>query len=40
MPNFISENQIKQAILQKLDKQFGYDLLNCSTVSPDDLNDG
>lgn len=40
MPNFISEDQIEQAILQKLEQQFGYELLNCSTVSPDDLNDG
>jgi type I restriction enzyme R subunit len=40
MPNFISEEQIEQAVLRKLHDQFGYELLNCHTVDPADLNDG
>lgn len=39
MPNFISEDQIEQAILQKLHGQFGYELLNCFTADRDDPND-
>ncbi len=39
MPNFISEDDIEQAILQKLHEDFGYELLNCMTADPDDLND-
>ena len=39
MPNFISEDDIEQAILQKLNQQFGFELLNCYTVDPKDLND-
>jgi type I site-specific restriction-modification system R (restriction) subunit len=38
MPNFISEDQIEQAILQKL-RQFNFELLNCCTANPDDSND-
>ena len=38
MPNFISEDQIERAILHKL-KQFGFEVLNCHTANPDDLND-
>lgn len=38
MANFISEDQIEQAILQKL-QRFGFALLNCSTVDADDLSD-
>jgi len=37
--NFISEDDIEQAILQKLDQQFGFALLNCYTSKPEDLND-
>ena len=40
MPNFISEDDIEQAILEKLKKQYGYQLLNCYTVDAEDLNDG
>jgi len=40
MPNFISEDDIEQAILQKLNQQHGFQLLNCFTADPDNLNDG
>jgi len=40
MPNFISEDQIEQALLQRLQHQLGYDVLNCHTTDPEDLNDG
>jgi len=40
MPNFISEDDIEQATLQKLNRQYGYELLNCYTVDAEDLNDG
>lgn len=40
MPNFISENQIEQALVQKLRHLHGYDVLDCHTENPDDLNDG
>jgi type I restriction enzyme R subunit len=39
MPNFISENDIEQAILHKLHHQHGFQLLNCYTPDPDNLND-
>jgi type I restriction enzyme R subunit len=39
MPNFISEDDIEQAILQRLHQQFGFDLLNCYTDDREDLND-
>ncbi len=39
MPNFISEDNIEQAIVQKLVKDYGYQLLNCNTEKSDDLND-
>lgn len=39
MVNFISEEQIEQAMLEKL-HQFGFELLNCCTVDPADLHDG
>ncbi|MEH2390941.1 MAG: hypothetical protein V7K21_04460 [Nostoc sp.] len=38
MPNFISEDDIEQAVLAKL-KQHGFNLLNCFTTNSDDLND-
>jgi type I restriction enzyme R subunit len=38
MPNFISEEQIEQAILSRL-QQLGFELLNCHTLAPEDLND-
>ncbi len=36
--NFISENDIEQAILEKLHQQ-GFELLNCYTFKPETLND-
>ena len=38
MPNFISEDDIERGILCELE-QHGFQLLNCYTVNPDDLND-
>ena len=40
MPNFISEDDIERAIVQKLVKDYGYQSLNCLTENADDLNDG
>lgn len=40
MPKFIFENDIEQAILQKLHNEHGYELLQCPLVQPEDLNDG
>ena len=40
MPNFISEDQIEQALLQRLQHQHGFDVLECHTEDPEDLNDG
>jgi type I restriction enzyme, R subunit len=40
VPNFISEEQLEQALVQKLKKLHGFDSLNCHTDDPDDLNDG
>ncbi|MBW2690813.1 MAG: type I restriction endonuclease subunit R, partial [Deltaproteobacteria bacterium] len=40
MPNFISEDDIEQAMLQQLCDDYGYDTLNCFTADPADLNDG
>ena len=40
MPNFISEDQIEQALLQRLQHVCGFDVLNCHTADPADLNDG
>lgn len=39
MPNFISEDDIEQAILHRLKQDFGFELLNCYTSDADDLND-
>ncbi|WP_413171807.1 type I restriction endonuclease subunit R [Anabaena azotica] len=39
MPNFISEDDIEQAVLSKLKQQHGFKLLNCFTPNRDDLND-
>lgn len=40
MPNFISEDQIEQALVQKLQHLHGFDSLDCYTEDPEDLNDG
>jgi type I restriction enzyme R subunit len=40
MPNFISEDQIEQALLQRLQHVCGFDVLECYTTDPADLNDG
>lgn len=40
MPNFISEDDIEQALLQRLQHLAGWNTLNCLTAQPDDLNDG
>jgi type I restriction enzyme, R subunit len=40
MPNFISEDQIEQAILQRLQFVRGYDVENFFTGDREDLNDG
>ena len=40
MPNFISEDEIEQALLQRLQHTFSYDVLSCHTTDPEDLNDG
>jgi len=39
MPNFISEDQIERALVQKLTELHGFDSLNCHTKDPEDLND-
>ncbi len=39
MPNFISEDTIEQAIMKRLQQQFGFELLNCYTSDAADLND-
>jgi type I restriction enzyme, R subunit len=40
MPNFISEDQIEQALVQKLRRMHGFEALDCHTEDPEDLNDG
>lgn len=40
MPNFISEDEIEQAMVQQLQCAYGYDVLNCFTADPADRNDG
>ena len=40
MPNFISEDQIERALVQKLQHLHGFDVLECHTDDPEDLNDG
>ena len=39
MPNFISEDDIEQGMVQRLQHLFGYEALNCYTTDPADLND-
>ena len=38
--NFISEDDIEQALLKRLQHECGFDVLNCYTAKSDDLNDG
>ena len=40
MPNFISEGQFERALLQKLQHIHRYDVLECHTEDPEDLDDG
>ena len=40
MPNFTSEDQIEQALVQKLQHLHGFDVLDCYTDNAEDLNDG
>jgi type I restriction enzyme R subunit len=40
MPNFISEDQIERALVQKLKQLHGFDSLDCHTKDPEDMNDG
>ena len=40
MPNFISEDQIEQALLQRLQHLHAFDSLDCYTEDPENLNDG
>jgi type I restriction enzyme, R subunit len=40
MRNFISEDDIEQATLQRLRDDHGYELLKCPVGKPEDLNDG
>lgn len=39
MPNFISEDDIERALLLRLERDFGYEVLNCYTSTAEDLND-
>src|ERR1051325_3664850 len=40
MPNFISEDQIEQALLQRLEEKHKFEILRCHCKDPEDLNDG
>lgn len=40
MPNFLSEDNIEQAMVQRLQYLYGYDMLDCYTRDAADLNDG
>ncbi len=39
MPNFISEDDIETALLDKLKDNYGFEVLDCFTARPEDLND-
>jgi type I restriction enzyme, R subunit len=39
MPNFISENQIEEALVYKLRMLYHFDSINCGTQDAEDLND-
>ncbi len=38
--NIISEDDIEQALLQRLQFEHGFDVLDCFSAKPDDVNDG
>ncbi|PHR63736.1 type I restriction endonuclease subunit R [Alcanivorax sp.] len=40
MPNFLSEDNIEQAMVQRLQHLYGYDVLDCYTADAAHLNDG
>lgn len=40
MPNFISEDDLEQAMVQHLQHLHGYDVQDCYTADPADFNDG
>src|SRR5690349_6231986 len=40
MPNLFSEDDIERTLLGRLQEQYGYELLNCMTQQPGDLQDG
>ncbi|ADE15095.1 type I site-specific deoxyribonuclease, HsdR family [Nitrosococcus halophilus Nc 4] len=40
MPSFLSEDNIEQAMVQRLQHLYGYDVLDCYTSDAADLNDG
>lgn len=40
MPNFLSEDNIEQAMVQSLQHLYGYDVLDCYTSDAADLQDG
>lgn len=40
MPNFISEDQLERALVQKLEQLYGFSSLNCYTEDPESLSDG
>jgi len=40
MPNFLSEDAIEQAMVQRLQHVYSYDALDCYTTDPADVNDG
>ncbi|MEG0919697.1 MAG: hypothetical protein RSE61_07215 [Anaerovoracaceae bacterium] len=40
MPNFISEDMIEKACIQKLVTQNGYNVINCMTEKPEILPEG
>src|SRR5688572_13758633 len=40
MPNFISEEQIENALVRELKQRYRFDSINCYTERPEDLQDG
>lgn len=40
MPNFLSEDAIEQAMVQRLQHLYGYDVLGCYTSDPANVQDG